>query len=168
LVSIGKVVKSKGKRGELRLKLYSEHTLKAFFPKVYLRKKGSLEEFEVETLRPYKDGSLLKLKEVDSLDEAYEFVGQEILVPEESLHPLEEDNYYLFQLIGSSVITTKKEKIGTIKDILYIENNELLVVEKGKKEFLIPFTKSICLKINLTKKEILINPPDGLLELNEI
>ena len=168
MVSIGKVVKSKGKRGELKLRLYSEHYLKPFFPKVYLHKKGSLEEFEVETLRPYKDGYLIKLKEIDTLDQAWELVGQDILVPEEFLRPLEEDNYYLFQLIGSSVISIKKKKVGTVKDILFVENNELLVVGKGKTEILIPFTKSICIKIDLANKEILINPPDGLLELNEI
>ena len=168
MVSVGKIVKSKGKRGELKLKLYSKHYFKPFFPKVYLQRKGALEEFEVENLRPYKDYSLIKLKEVDTLDQAYELVGQEILVPDEFLHPLEEDNYYLFQIIGSSVITTKKEKIGTVKDIFFIENNELLVVKEGRREILIPFSKSICLKIDLVKKEVLINPPDGLLELNEI
>jgi 16S rRNA processing protein RimM len=168
LVSVGKVVKSKGKRGELKLRLYSEHYLKPFFPKVYLQKKGFLEEFEVETLRPYKNGCLIKLRKVDTLDQAWELVGQEILVPEEFLGPLEEDNYYLFQLIGSSVITTKRERVGTVKDILFVENNELLVVEKEKKEILIPFTKSICLKIDVANKEILVNPPDGLLELDEI
>jgi 16S rRNA processing protein RimM len=168
LVSVGKVVKSKGKRGELKLRLYSEHYLEPFFPRVYLQKKGALEEFEVETLCPYKDGFLIKLKEIDTFDQAWELVGQEILVPEEFLRPLEEDNYYLFQLIGSSVITIKKEKIGTVKDILFVENNELLVVKKGKKEILIPFTKSICLEIDVANKEILVNPPEGLLELNEI
>ncbi len=168
MVSIGKVVKSKGKRGELRLRLYSEHYVKPFFPKVYLHKKGFLEEFEVETLCPYKDGFLIKLKEIDTLDQAWELVGQEILVPEELLRPLEEDNYYLFQLIGSSVINTKKEKVGMVKDILFVESNELLVVQKGKKEILIPFTKSICLEIDVANKEILVNPPEGLLELNEI
>jgi 16S rRNA processing protein RimM len=168
LVSIGKVVKSKGKRGELKLRLYSEHYLKPFFPKVYIQRKGFLKEFEVEALRPYKDGCLIKLKEVDTLDQAWELAGQEILVPEEFLRPLEEDNYYLFQLIGSSVVTIKKKKVGTVKDILFVENNELLVVEKGRKEMLVPFTKSICVKIDLENKEILINPPDGLLELNEI
>lgn len=168
MVSVGKVVKSKGKRGELKLRLYSEHYLKPFFPKVYLQKKGFLEEFEVETLRPYKNGCIIKLREVDTSDQAWELVGQEILVPEEFLGPLEEDNYYLFQLIGSSVITIKKEKVGTVKDILFAENNELLVVEKGKKEILIPFTKSICLEIDVANKEILVDPPEGLLELDEI
>ena len=168
MISIGRIVKSKGKRGELKLRLYSEHYLKPFFPKIYLQKKGSLEEFEVETLRPYKDYSIIKLKEVDTLAQTYELVGQEILVPDKLLRPLGKDNYYLFQIIGSSVITRKKEKVGTVTDVFSIENNELLVVRKGRKEILIPFNKSICLKINLAKKEILINPPDGLLELNEI
>ena len=44
----------------------------------------------------------------------------------------------------------------------------MLVVDKGGSEILIPFSKSICLDIDLDKKEIVIDPPEGLLELDEI
>jgi len=168
LVSIGKAIKSQGRRGELRLKLYSGHYLKPFFPKVYFKKKESLEEFEVESIRPYKDYHLIKLKTVDTLSQAYELAGLEVQVPEEFLRRLEDDNYYLFQIIGCSVVTKDKKKVGIVKDFLFIENNDLLVVLKGEKEILIPFTKSICLELNLAKREILIDPPKGLFELDEI
>jgi ribosomal 30S subunit maturation factor RimM len=51
---------------------------------------------------------------------------------------------------------------------LLIKDNDLLVVEKEGKEILIPFTAVICLEVNLKKKEIVIDPPEGLLELDEI
>lgn len=49
-----------------------------------------------------------------------------------------------------------------------IKDNDLLVVAKGKREILVPFTKSICLKVNLKRKEILVDLPEGLSELDEI
>jgi len=55
-----------------------------------------------------------------------------------------------------------------VKDILVIKENDILVIEDGKKEILIPFSSEICQEVNLDKKEIIIVPPEGLLELNEI
>jgi 16S rRNA processing protein RimM len=66
------------------------------------------------------------------------------------------------------VVTEGGDLIGSVKDILFIKENDLLVVEKGEKKMLIPFTESICIGVDLGKKEIVIDPPDGLLDLNEI
>lgn len=52
--------------------------------------------------------------------------------------------------------------------MLWIEDNNLLVVRKGKNEILVPFTHLVCLEIDLKRKRIRIDPPEGLLELNEI
>lgn len=66
------------------------------------------------------------------------------------------------------MVTESGDSIGLVKDILVIRENDLLVVEKGEREVFIPFTDSICVSVNLGKKEIVIDPPDGLLDLNEI
>ena len=168
MISIGKIVRSRGKRGELKLKLYSEDYSRPFFSKVFIKKGGHLEEYSVEFLRQYKGHYIIKLRAVDSISQAQELAGLEILVPEENLRPLEKNSYYHFQIIGCSVYTKDRKKVGTVKDFLLVENNDLLVVESGTREILVPFTKTICLELNLEKKELLIDPPDGLLELNEI
>lgn len=168
MVTIGKLVRTQGNKGELKLNLYPEHLNKPFFQKVYLQRTRSLEEFEVENFRPSKNHYIIKLKAVNTLNQARELAGLDVLVPEEWLRPLGRNNYYLFQLIGCSVFIKDKRKIGTVKDFLFIRGNDLLVVEKGHREILIPFTKSICIELNLKKREIMIDPPDGLLELDEI
>ena len=168
MVVVGKIVRSQGNKGELRLKLYVDYSITPFFQRVYLQEKRSSREFEVESIRPYKDYYLLKLKEVDSLGQAQELAGLEVSVPEGWLQPLAKGDYYFFQIIGCSVWTKKGEKIGVAKEFLFIGSNDLLVVRKGKREILIPFTQSICVDINPQKKEIIIDPPEGLLELNEI
>jgi 16S rRNA processing protein RimM len=168
LVNIGKIVSRWGRHGEIKLRLYLEFFPKPFFPRLYLKEKGILNEFETESIRSHKDDFLLKLKTIDSMEKAIELSGLDVFVPEEHLRTLEKDNYYLYQIIGLNVVTKNKKRIGTIEDLVFIENNDLLIVNTGEKEVLIPFTRSIVLKINLAEKEVVIDPPDGLLELNEI
>lgn len=90
------------------------------------------------------------------------------MLPEEELSQLEEGQYYLFEVVGSSVFTESGQRVGVVSDVLFIESNDLLVVDRGTDEILIPFTISICSSVNLEKREIVIKPPEGLLDLNEI
>ncbi len=139
-----------------------------FFSRIFFKRKDSRQEFQVESFRTSQKDFILKLKGIDSLSQALEWVGQEVFLLEGDLHPLEKGSFYLFQLIGCDVITREKEKIGTVRDIWFIQNNDLLVVMKGSKEILIPFVQSICLEVDLARKEILVDLPEELLELNEI
>lgn len=66
------------------------------------------------------------------------------------------------------MVTESGDPIGLVKDIQFIKDNDLLVVEKGERIILIPFTVSICVEVNLEKREIVTDLPDGLLDLNEI
>lgn len=123
---------------------------------------------EVESHRPSREHCIIKLKDIHSLDQAREFTGQDIWVPKEDLQLLENGQYYSYQIIGCSVITKNGHSIGLVKDISIIKDNNLLVVEKETEEIYIPFTESICVEINLENKEIIVDLPKGLLELNEI
>lgn len=58
--------------------------------------------------------------------------------------------------------------VGSVKDIFFIEGNDLLVIEREGREMFIPFTESICVDVNLKERKITIDPPDGLLDLDEI
>lgn len=90
------------------------------------------------------------------------------MLPEEELSRLDEASYYLFQIIGCSVVTINGIEVGTVKDMILIKENDILeVVSKGK-EILIPFTEDICVEVDTMKGEIIIDPPEGLLEINEI
>jgi len=92
------------------------------------------------------------------------------LIPEDLLKPLENGHFYEFELLGCAVLTKAGERIGSVRDVLSVENNHLLVVEreKDRKEILIPFHEAICLEVKRANKEIIIDPPRGLLDLDEI
>ena len=95
-------------------------------------------------------------------------VGEEVFLPEKELQDLEKGSYYLYQLIGCSVATKNGDRIGVVANILSISESELLVVSSRRKDILIPFVSEICIQMNIDKKEIIIDPPEGLLDLNEI
>jgi 16S rRNA processing protein RimM len=169
LISVGKILRSNGKRGELRLKFYDNSLIEpSELRTVFVGKEGALKEYRVESSTPRGRAYHIKLAGVDSLAQADRLAGLEIFVPEESLRRSEEDQYYLFELRGCSVLNLEGEVIGKVVEVLSIPANDVLVVDAEEKEILIPFHESICKEIDLAKKEIRIDPPAGLLDINEI
>ena len=139
-----------------------------FFSGVHLRRQGIQKEFKVESLRLHKDFCIARLEGISTLSQARALVGSEVWLPEEDLQPLEKGRYYSFQIQGCSVVTEEGKTVGTVKDLLFVQDNDLLVVEKQDREILIPFVASICTDIKPKEKEIVVSLPDGLLDLNEI
>jgi len=65
-------------------------------------------------------------------------------------------------------VTKDGEGLGTVKSLLAAGEGTVLVVERGGREVLIPFTRSLCLDVDTSRREIRVDLPDGLLDLNEI
>ena len=71
-------------------------------------------------------------------------------------------------MIGSGVETVSGRSLGVVKGLIPAGSSDLLVVEGSGKEYLIPFVEDICVEIDPDNRRIRIDPPEGLLELNEI
>lgn len=169
MVSFGKILKTQGRHGGLKLKINDLRLLEPHsWTRVHIGRKGKTREYGVESLREAGGAVFLKLEGVDSLSQAEELVGFEIFIPVESLRPAEDGHFYIFQLVGCSVLVENGENIGRVTDVLEISGNDLLVVDRKGTEVLIPFTRSICVKVDSAGREIIVRPPAGLLELNEI
>ena len=95
-------------------------------------------------------------------------MGEDILCPEEDFSHLKKGEFYFHQIEGFSVFTKSGEQIGYVHDVMLVSENDLLVVHNEEREFLIPLTHTICFKIDLDKRAIIIDPPEGLLDLDEI
>jgi len=168
LVAVGRVLRSEGKNGSLKIKLHSWIEKEPFFRKVYLGKEGECREYEVEQFSLVRNSPFLKLKGVEELNEAEALRGQEILVSPEEFPDLGEGSYYDFQLLGCQVKTIDGKPVGDVKEVISAGGSYLLIVEEGGKRIEIPLVEAICRQIEPGKKQIIIDPPEGLLELNEI
>jgi 16S rRNA processing protein RimM len=128
--------------------------------------------YEVEEAESYGRKMVLKLRGVDSAEQASALVGQDIFLPCNGLVDLPAGTYYIFELVGMSVVTRGGEVIGTVRDVYETGGTPLLVIEAPsrvpgvrREEILLPAARSICGNIDTSSGRITIDPPDGLLEL---
>src|SRR5882672_11262285 len=105
-------------------------------------------------------GQVIGIEGVETMNDAEGLAGLELRVPLEELAPLPDGMFYHHELIGCQVETVDGEKVeGTL------EGSRLVVAGK-RGEILIPMATAICRTIDVAGKRIVIEPPDGLLDLN--
>ena len=122
----------------------------------------------MESFRTGNNYFLLKFEGVNSIEEALDLVGAEVQVPEKELSPPRSGEFYLFKLVGCTVFSVEGFEVGVVEGVIPAAGNNLLQVIKDGKEILVPFTESICIEVNTFEKRIRIDPPKGLLDLNEV
>jgi 16S rRNA processing protein RimM len=124
-------------------------------------------ETEIEFFRRQHGRCVIKLRGIDTISDAEEYIGAEIRIPVSELSPPKEGWFYTFQLKGCRVFTVDDDYIGTITDVLDSGGTEILKVDRDNEETLIPFAKSYLRKIDLDQQRIEVDLPDGLRELNK-
>jgi len=118
---------------------------------------------EVENTWTHGDHLIFKFKGVDTISDAEKLAGADVAIPFDQRATLAEDEVYQSDLIGCEVIDASGRALGVVTDFEETGGTPLLRVGEN---LLIPFAKSICTKIDLGHKQITVNPPEGLLDLN--
>lgn len=165
-VTIGKISRVRGLRGEMVVVPLTDDPHRFLkLEKVTLTKDGTSKEFLVEKAREFKGKVLLKLKEVDSPEEAKELAGGFIEIEKDQLVQLPQGSYFIFDLVGLEVVTTTGERIGTVKEVISLPANDLYLVEGEEKLYHIPAIKQVVKGIDLKEKRMIIQPMEGLFDL---
>ncbi|MBN2200120.1 MAG: 16S rRNA processing protein RimM [Candidatus Aminicenantes bacterium] len=151
----------------MKFKLFPDFRLEGV-PFLFLRRAGNVERFAVRSVRRERGSGFLKLEGVDSSVAAEAMRGSEILLSVSNLPPPGEDAFFAGQLIGCRVVTLSGEDLGAVTAVVPVGESGLLVVEREGKEVLIPLSARICREIRPEEGRIRVDPPDGLLDLNEI
>jgi 16S rRNA processing protein RimM len=109
---------------------------------------------------------VLKFVGFDSIDQAKDLAGHQLAVPASQRIELPADQFYEWELAGCRVEGVDGKLIGTAREVMRTGGVEILVVANdAEREFLIPMVKDICVDIDVAKKLIRVDPPEGLLEL---
>ena len=103
---------------------------------------------------------------IETLGEAEQLRGAELRVPETALHPLPADTWYEHELAGCAVRTVRGDEIGTVGGIEGPAGAQRLIVRQEAGEVDVPFVAAICVSIDTRAGVIVIDPPDGLLDVN--
>ena len=159
---IGKIVNTQGIKGEVRV-IPTTDDINRFkkLKEIYIFRKGNLDLYEIEGVRFHKQFVLLKLKGIDSINEAELLKNTEIKIPKELAIPCEEDEYYISDLYGMKVLADEEE-IGIIEDIIFTGANDVYVVKSKDSEILIPAIKQCILDVNVKEKIMKVHLLEGL------
>ena len=165
-VTIGKISRVRGVRGEVVVVPLTDDPQRFLkLEEVTVTGDENSQQFFVERAREFKGKVLLKLRQVDSPEEARKLVGAFLEIERDQLVRLPEGSYFIFDIIGLEVVTTKGERIGTVKDVISLPANDLYLVEGDERLYHIPATKEVVQEIDLEGKKMIIQPIEGLLEL---
>jgi len=119
----------------------------------------------IEASKPHGKQFLIKLHGVNGIDAARHWVGSTLLIDAQALKALEPGEYYHFQVIGFEVVHIDGEKIGTITSTMTTAAGDIYVIQGATKEHLIPAVKEFIEEVDFTANRMVVNPPDGLLDL---
>lgn len=168
MISIGKVLKPRGLKGEIKVLPLTENAERRF-------KKGNIlfvqglkgEEHSTYTINKVsfssKNTVFLKLDEISSYEEANSLRDQYFVIPQSELEPLEEDSYYLFQIIGLEVVDENYNKIGEVVEIQQTGSNDVYIVRnEAGKEVLLPAIKDVVKKVDLYQNIMVVHLLPGL------
>jgi 16S rRNA processing protein RimM len=167
LVTIARAVKPRGLKGEIVAELLTDFPdrFEEVEELVLVSPRGERSTKRLEEFWFQNDRVVLKLADCDDVEAAKELVGFEFAVPEADRVPLPADHYYDWELEGCTV-RVGAESIGAVKSVMKTGGTEILVVaDQSGKEHLIPLVDSIVVEVDLAGKTIVVDPPEGLLEL---
>ncbi len=181
-MTLARVKKTQGRRGEVAVEVHSDvpgrfaRGMKLFAFQERLGQRGvrgsstgdeNRRELEVEDLWPHKEWIVLKFLGVDSMTEAEALIGCELQVPGSQRAELGEGWNYVSDLVGCTVLD-HGNKIGRIADVQFGAGAApLLVVADGAgRKFDVPFAEAYLEGVDVRRREVRMNLPQGMLEIN--
>lgn len=171
LINIGKITKHQGNKGELRVIPLTDFPERfEFLEEVYLTKNDTVVNHQlikklVESVRFHKQFVILKLKDIDDINQAEEFRDYMIKIPDTELLPLEEDEFYIDDIIGFECFTDNGQLLGELKDILSTGGTDVFIVSGEEKDYMIPAAREIIVEVNDEEQKMIVKAIPGLLEL---
>jgi 16S rRNA processing protein RimM len=165
---VGRIARAHGIRGQVIVNLETDFPDERFKPgaTMYTERGGTLLRLTLTTVRFQNGRPVIGVQGVDTMNEAEQLAGLQLRVPIGELRPLPDDTFYHHDLVGCQVVTEGGRKVGIVEGVEGTFSGSRLVVNGGSGEILIPLAKEICRTIDVAGKRIVIDPPEGLLDLN--
>ena len=161
---VGRIARAHGIKGQVIVNLETDFPEARFRPGATLFTERG--ELTLTTVRFQNGRPVIGIAGVETMSDAEALAGTELRVPVGELAPLPPGTFYHHELVGCQVVTGRGDAVGTVERVEGTMGGSRLVVAGGRGEILIPLATEICRSIDVAGKRIVIEPPEGLLELN--
>jgi 16S rRNA processing protein RimM len=168
-VTVARVVKTQGRRGEVAAEILTD------FPERFeklkevqlVKPEGSRQQRSIESFWFHKNFVVLKFSGFATITEAEALIGAEVRIPRNEAVALPRSRHYVFELVGCQVVDDASGcEFGRVNEVLGAGGNTVLAVKSDQGELLVPFAQEICRSIDVQRREIRVRLPEGLLDLN--
>jgi 16S rRNA processing protein RimM len=167
---VGRIARAHGIRGQVIVNPETDFPDERFQPgaELFIERGGRVEALTLTSARFHRERPVIGIAGVETMNDAEALAGQELRVPIERLAALPPGTFYRHDLIGCRVETRDGTAVGTVRDVEGTLTGSRLVVEGAGGEVLVPLVAPICTLVDPAAKRIVIDPPEGLIEVNEV
>ena len=171
-IAVGIIRKAHGVRGEASVEPWTDD-LDRFddIDEVTLASPDDtkIRDTTIETFRFHAGRVLIKFAGIDTPEEVQLLHGWTLEIPEEEARTLGEDEYFLHDLPGLTLIDAEGRERGVVTDVYEGGGGLLLNVRRADgREFELPFAADLCTEIDIPGKKIVVNLPEGLEDLEAV
>ena len=164
---LGKIVKKYSFKGEVLIKLETDNPEQFVnLESVFISLRNNLVPFFVESCRLHKSELLrIKFEDVETEEDADAILKSDLYLPMSFLPELTGTQFYFHEIVGYTIIDENFGNVGTITRIIDSGTQDLFDIDHKGSQVLIPVNDKFIVKINRETKEILVNTPEGLIDL---
>ena len=164
LYQVGAITQTHGLRGEVKVFPMTDDVSRFKGMKELILDAGKEQlVLEVTSARQQKDRVILKFKGIDNINDIEKYKGCGLYVTKEKRVPLQEDEYFIADLIGCAVFSDEEEHLGEISDVITTGANDVYIVKcPDKKEILIPAIRQCILKVDVDTRRVDVHLLEGL------
>jgi 16S rRNA processing protein RimM len=166
---VGRIGRAHGVRGDVSVDVRTDDPERRFAPGSVLTTEPGRQPVTVARARWHHGRLLVGFEDCTDRSTAELMRGQLLVIDAASVSPpTEPDVYWDHQLIGLTAALLSGEPIGVVDDVVHLPGSELLVVRRADGgEVLVPFVSAIVPTVDLDAGRLVVDPPDGLLEVND-
>lgn len=171
-IAIGVIRKAHGVRGEASIEPWTDspdrftelESIALVSPD-----ESSVRELRIESVRIHGERALIKFAGVETPEEVQKLHNWTIEIPQDEARALEEDEYFLHDLVGLTLFDPQGKERGVVTDIYEGGGGMLLNVKRADgREFELPFAAQLCTEIDLEQKRMVVSLPEGLDDLDAV
>lgn len=119
---------------------------------------------EIEGVKFFKQFVILKFRGIDNINDIEKYKGRDLWIPREEAQELDEDEYYIADLLGMKVLLEDGSEFGTLKNVMETGANDVYIVDSVEHgEVLLPAIKECILDVDIETNTMTVHLMKGLL-----
>ena len=165
LLKVGVITTTHGVRGEVKVYPTTDEPERFLDLEYVLLDTGKeLRRLDIKNVRFFKNLVILKFDGIDNINDIEKYKGRDLWIPREEAQELDEDEYYIADLLGMKVLLEDGSEFGALKNVMETGANDVYIVDSVEHgEVLLPAIKECILDVDLEKNTMTVHLMKGLL-----